>query len=280
MKRKIEDAAAISEADLAAAHYRKQSIFEENDVYGLRWNTLHEGYFSNPNVSFPLTLAIKRAIKASRPAVVADLGGGTGFVLKELSKFKELSSIRMVNLDTSSVQLSCCDDPRIVQLQASADQFTRSQLQANESGLLVFARSLLHYFDDSELRHLLQHIRNQLQMGEIFVHQSACFEKSEDAECLNLLYKLMKTSKCYHTVNELASILRDAGFAVYDIMPAPKLRLESADLTVRYRLSPQLKIKIRKEMKELYNKRTEVYNSSEENFTAWLHYSIFSCRAI
>ncbi len=276
----IEGFTEDSDADSVVALNREQSIWKEEDIYGRRWNTLHGGYFSDPNVAFPLIQAIKRAIDASHPGVVADLGGGTGFVLKALTRLRELSKIRMVNLDISSIQLSDCDNPRIVHLQASADQFTRSQLQARECGLLVFARSLLHYFGVSGLRPLLQHIRSQLKKDEIFVHQSACFENSKDAECLNLLYKLMKTQKCYFTINKLESTLNDSGFAVYDIVSAPKIKLESNDLAERYQLSPQQKIKIQREIKQQYGQKKEVFNSSQENFTAWLHYSIFSCRAI
>jgi SAM-dependent methyltransferase len=178
---------------------REQLISKESGIYGRRWNTFHDGYFSDANVAYPLIEVIKRAVEESHPAVVADLGGGTGFILKELLKLRELSDIRLVNVDISPIQLSECEDPRIVHIQAFADQFTRSQLQASECRLLFIARSLLHYFGDSGLRPLLQHIRSQLKKNEIFIHQSACFESAKDAECLNLFYKLMGTPKYYYS---------------------------------------------------------------------------------
>jgi hypothetical protein len=75
-------------------------------------------------------------------------------------------------------------------------------------------------------------------------------------------------------------MLNDSGFTVYDICPAARLRLECNDLTERYQLSPQQKIMIRREIERLYGQKNEVYVSSKEDFTAWLHYFIFSCKAI
>jgi SAM-dependent methyltransferase len=280
VEKKVKAVAKDSDVDLVAVPNREKTISKENDIYGRRWESIHNGYFSDPNVAYPLIQEIKQAVEAFHPTVVADLGGGTGFILKELSRLGELSNMRMVNVDISSVQLSECENTRIVQLRVSADQFTRSQLQASECRLLVFARSLLHYFGDSGLRPLLKHIRSQLKKDEIFVHQSACFESAKDAECLSLLYKLMGTTKCYYTVNNLESMLNDSGFGVYDIYPAAKLRLESSELTERYQLSPHQKIIIRREIERLYGQKYEVYISFRENFTAWLHYFIFCCRAI
>jgi len=263
-----------------AVSNKEQSVSKENGIYGSRWNTIHNGYFSDSKVAFPLIEVIKRAIKANHPNVVADLGGGTGFILKELLKHQELSNMRLVNVDISPLQLSECVDDRISYLQASVDQITRSQFQTNENGLLIIARSLLHYFGYSGLRPLLRHIRRQLMKGEIFVHQSACFENVKDAECLNLVYKLMSTPKWYSTVDNLKSMLNDAGFSVYDVCPAVKLQLESNDLSERYQLNSQQKILIQKEIERLYGQKSEVFISSTDHFTIWLHYFIFTCKAI
>lgn len=269
----------IDDAEIMASN-KEQSVLKENGIYGKRWETLHNGYFADPEVALPLIEVIKRAIKESHPTVIADLGGGTGFILKELLKCQELSNIRLVNVDISSVQLSECVDDHIIHLQASVDQLTRNQLQIDEGKILFIARSLLHYFGYSGLRPLLRNIRSQLSKGEIFVHQSACFENIKDAECLNLVYKLMGTPKWYSTVKNLKSILNDSGFNVYEIRTAAKLRLESNDLSERYQLVSKQKILIRKEIERLYGQKFEVFISSTDDFTAWLHYFIFSCKAI
>ncbi len=265
---------------LVAVSNGEQTVSKERGIYGSRFNTIHNGYFSDPKVAFPLIEVIKRAIEANRPNVVVDLGGGTGFMLKELLKHQVLSNIRLVNVDISPLQLSECVDNHIMYLQASVDQINRSQFQTNGNGLMMIARSLLHYFDYSGLRPLLRHIRRQLMKGEIFVHQSACFEKVEDAECLNLVYKLMSTPKWYCTVDNLKSMLNDAGFSVCEICPAVKLQLESNDLSERYQLNPQQIILIRKEIERLYGQKSELFISSTDHFTVWLHYFIFTCKAI
>ena len=258
---------------------KEQSASKEASIYGRRWSTIHSGYFSDPQVAFPLIEVIKQAITANRPKVVADLGGGTGFILKELLKHQELSNVRLVNVDASPLQLSECVDDRICHLQSPVDQVTRSQFQTNDDGLLVIARSLLHYFGSSGLRPLLRHIQRQLKKGKIFVHQSACFENVEDAECLNLVYKMMSTRKWYGTVDNLKSMLTDAGFSVCDVRPAAKLQLDSDELSERYQLSSQQRVLIQKEIERLYGQKPEVFTSSGDRFTLWLHYYIFTCKA-
>ena len=261
------------------ASNKEQSASKVDCIYGRRWNSIHSGYFSDPKVAFPLIEAIKQAIKATSPRVVVDLGGGTGFILKELLKHQDLSNVRLVNVDASPLQLSECMDKCISHLYASVDQVTRSQFQTNGNGLLMIARSLLHYFGYSDLMPLLRHLRSQLKKGEIFVHQSACFENVEDAECLNLVYKMMSSQKWYGTVDNLKSMLHDVGFSVVVVRPADKLPLESSDLSERYQLSPQQRTLIQKEIERLYGQKPEVFTSSATGFTVWLHYYIFTCKA-
>ncbi|MFA5364249.1 MAG: class I SAM-dependent methyltransferase [Candidatus Bathyarchaeia archaeon] len=253
---------------------------KEECIYGRKWNTVHNGYFSDPKVAYPLINVIKQAIEMNQPNVVVDLGGGTGFILKELLKHQVPSNMRFVNVDVSALQLSECVDDRINYLQASVDQINRNQFQPDENGLMIVARSLLHYFGYSGLIPFLQHIRRQLKEGEIFVHQSACFEKEEDTQCLNLVYKLMSTPKWYTTIGNLKSMLKDAGFSVCNVCPAVKLRLESDELSERYQLSPQQIALISKEVNQRYGQKPELFISSADCFTIWLHYSIFTCKAI
>ncbi|WGM88750.1 MAG: hypothetical protein NUK63_07460 [Candidatus Bathyarchaeum tardum] len=213
--------------------------------------------------------------------MVADLGGGTSFILKQLLNQQEVpESIKLVNVDTSPLQLSEIRDHRIKHIQTSIEQITREQLQPNENRLMLISRSILHYFGAKGLKPVLQHIRNQLKTGEIFIHQSACFQNQRDAKCLNLLYNLMGTQKWYTTTNDLKSILIQVGFHVYSICQAAELQLNSTELTERYGLSPYQIQEIQKQISQQFRQKSSVYTCSMEHFTAWLHYNIFSCIAI
>jgi O-methyltransferase involved in polyketide biosynthesis len=145
---------------------------------------------------------------------------------------------------------------------------------------MLVSRSLLHYFGEKGLKPLLQHIRNQLKKGEIFIHQSASFQDQRDAQCLNLLYKLMETKKWYTTTEALTSVLNEVGFQVYSVFSVAELRLDSTDLTERYGLSPDQLNGIQKQIDHQYGQKSQVYTCSLEHFTAWLHYNIFCCKAI
>jgi len=126
----------------------EESVQKELEVHGQRWASIFDGYFSDPEVARPLVEAVERAIDASRPAVVADLGGGTGFVLEELLR-RGLRGIRLVNVDVSEKQLGVCEERRIVPLRASADKVVRHQLLGEDERLLLMARSMFHYFGRS-----------------------------------------------------------------------------------------------------------------------------------
>jgi trans-aconitate methyltransferase len=254
---------------------------KENGVYGSRWNTIHNGYFSDSQVSFVLIEVIKQAIQINEPNTVVDLGGGTGFILKELLKQQNFpKTIRLVNVDTSALQLSENKNQQIINIQTSIDELTRKQLHPNKNGLMLIARSILHYFGETNLKPLLHHIRSLLKKGEIFIHQTACFQNRLDAECLNEIYKLMGTQKGYPTIDALKSVLNDVGFQVYDICHASSLQLDSADLTERYQLNPQQVTLIQKQIEQKYGQKPQIYTCYPNHFIAWLHYNIFSCKAI
>ena len=258
----------------------KQSIYREEGIHGARWRTLHDGYFSNPEVAFPLLDVIEKVIDISHPAVIADMGGGTGFILGELLRRLNLPGVRLANVDISQKQLSTCNDKRISLVQASASQFKRQQLQVEDGELLLIARSLLHYFGQSEIGHLLRHIRYQLIEGEFFIHQSACFQRSEDAECLNSIYHLMGTDKWYGTIYEMEVLLKDERWEICSTGPAPKIHLSSQDLSERYGLDPQEIELVQNEVESLYGQKPDVFIRNDAGFDAWLHYCIFVCKAI
>ena len=185
-----------------------------------------------------------------------------------------------MNVDASPLQISEIVDQRIKHIQTSIDQITREKLQPKENDLMLVSRSLLHYFGEKGLKPLLQHIRNQLKTGEIFIHQSASFQDQRDAQCLNLLYKLMGTKKWYTTTVNLKAVLNEVGFQVCSMCSAAELRLDSTDLAERYGLSPDKLNDIQKQIDSQYGQKSQVYSHSIEHFTAWLHYNIFCCKAI
>jgi len=258
----------------------EDSIKREMKIHGQRWGSFHHHYFADPEVAEPLTAATLSAVDAAHPDVIADLGGGTGFLLKELLKRRPLPGVRLVDVDVSDVQLSACKDEGIERLFASAASVTRRDLGAEDRRLLLVARSLLHYFGCSGLQPLLRHLRGQLRRGELFVHQSACFEDSEDAACLNCIYGMMKTEKWYFAIDDLEAALEKADFSLCEIRPAPPLRLDSGDLAERYELSAEQVASIREKVRREFGERPGVFTTSGDGFTAWLHYSIFTCRAV
>ena len=257
----------------------EDSIKREMKIHGQRWGSFHHHYFADPKVAEPLTEAILSAVNTSRPDIIADLGGGTGFLLKELLKRRPLPGVRLVNVDVSDVQLSACKDERIEQLFASAASVTRLDLGGEDRRLLLVARSLLHYFGKSGLFTLLRHLRGQLRPGELFVHQSACFEALEDAACLNQVYEMMRTEKWYFTIDELEAALEKAGFILCEVRSAPPLQLDSGDLAERYGLGAEQVASIRELVDREFGERPGVFTTSGKGFTAWLHYSIFTCYA-
>lgn len=258
---------------------KEDSVLREARVHGARWEGFHHRYFSDPQVAEPLTAAILQAVEASRPDVIADLGGGTGFILKELLRRRPLEGVRLVDVDISEAQLSACDDGRIERLAASAAALTRRDLRAEGRSLLLVARSLLHYFGRAGLQPLLRHLRGQLQTGEALIHQSACFADEGDAACLNRIYGMMGTEKWYSTIDELEAALEEAGFLLREVRAAPPLRLDSSDLAERYVLSAPQVASIRVEVGREFGERAGVFIETGEGFTAWLHYSIFTSRA-
>jgi len=117
----------------------------EIGVHGKQWHTVHDGYFADPEVVLPFLNTISHEILNCTPNVVADLGGGTGFVLSKLAKRHPEASIKYVNVDISAKQLCECKYNVITSLQASAADITREALVKDDGSLMFIMRSLLHY---------------------------------------------------------------------------------------------------------------------------------------
>ncbi|MCJ7444726.1 MAG: hypothetical protein MUO26_09400 [Methanotrichaceae archaeon] len=256
------------------------SILRESGVHGQRWDSIHDNYFSDPAISSPLVEVIVEAVLDSHPTVVADLGGGTGFILKQLLNQNHLPSLHMVNVDISPYQLAACQDTRIVHLQSSLASISREQLMSGKGILMLVARSVLHYYGQFRLDMVLNRLRSQVEADEIFVHQSACFQHNEDAECLNALYGMMGTQKWYPTIDHLRYRFVKHGWEVCSIQDAPMLRLHSRDLADRYNLKAEQVNLIRNTINKKYGQKPNVFTLTDDGFESSLHYTIFKCKAI
>lgn len=258
-----------------------KSVSKEIKVHGRRFNSIFDGYFSDPEVARPLVEVVRRAIDDTHPQVVADLGGGTGFILEELLR-RGLQGVRLVNVEASPKQLAACNDGRIVPLPTSVDRVTRRELQAEDVNvkILLIARALLHYFGCAGLDPLLRHLRSQLRPGEFFIHQSGAFACQQEADVINHLYARMESGKWFFTVDELKSRLEDAGFIVREILPAPSLGMSSSDLGERYELSPEQIASIGQEIEHLFGRNQDVFARNGGEFIARLHTCIFVCEAV
>jgi len=110
------------------------------------------------------------------------------------------------------------------------------------------------------------------------IHQTACFESYEEADCINHLYALMRTDKWYPMVGGLTQTLIETGWQVVDCKPAPNLCLKSVELAKRYDLRAEDITRIRKEIGQKHNEPT-VFVHVGSSFNAFLQYRIFTCRA-
>ncbi len=256
-----------------------EEIEKEIGIHGSRWEGFHQGYFSDPVISRHLTEEIISAVDEADPAVLVDLGGGTGYLLSELMKEKIDPEIRLVNLDLSLQQLKRTGSDRITTIRESLSEFKRAQLASDGDRVLFLMRSALHYFGESGLVTVLRHLRAQMKAGEYFVHQTACFTSQISADCLNTIYDGMGTTKWYPTVEVLMPILKATDWEVIRVTDAPGLRLASDELKERYRLSDNTVSKIRERVMRDFGEIDGVLEVTTDGFIAYLSYKIFRCRA-
>lgn len=251
----------------------------EQSVHGGRWEQLHGGYFSDPAVAKPLVEAAGQAVAESQPDVIVDLGGGTGFLLLQLRTGRIAAATALVDLDGSEVQLAVAEKARIATVRGSVEDFRRAAVVPKGGRALFLMRSVLHYSGEVGLAPLLRHIRSQMEPGEFWLHQTACFEREEDAACLNALYRKMRTEKWYPVAADLRAQLEAAGWRVDSVLPAPTLSLESAELAMRYGLDEVEIQRIGAKMAFEFGADNLVLRLLPGGFRAELHYHIFICRA-
>ena len=75
-------------------------------------------------------------------------------------------------------------------------------------------------------------------------------------------------------------LLKRAGFEITTVVPGPPLPLDSASLAQRYHLTPEQVLAIRDELEREFGTERNVFRPEPEGFKSWLHYHIFTCRAI
>ena len=260
------------------SHLTRNPIKLESGVHGTQWQMFHGGYFSDPAVANPFIEIVRKTLALTKPQIIVDLGGGTGFILRELIKHSIDPGIRLVNLDLSRKQLEVTCDDRIILIRRSMTGFRRADAAKETDRFLFIMRSALHYFGRNGLIPFLHHLRSQMKKGEFFVHQTACFDSITDARCLNRLYECMGTNKWYPTKKYLCGCLEKAGWSITSIASAPMLPLTSDDLGKRYRLRKHRLADIRDELSSCCGKRN-VFSPSPDGFCAYLHYQIITCLA-
>ena len=256
-----------------------KEIDREAGVHGRAWDHMHGGYFADPAVAAPLLDVVAAAVARGRPDVIADLGGGTGFLLGEILRRDLAPASRLVNADASVAQLEQVRHPRLSTVCVALDELRRAQLAQPGERLLFLMRSVLHYAGRDGLNPLLARLRAQLQPGEGFVHQTACFEEARDAECINRLYALLRTGKWYPTEADLRVRLAAAGWSVTATAAAASLPLSADELGERYHRTPAQLAEIRRALLEEFGDTSCVFDASPTSFCAYLPYTIFSCLA-
>ncbi len=258
---------------------RTRLIDKEVGVHGSSWNARYGGYFGDPQIAQPLIEVIAREIQSHRPDVVADLGGGTGVVLRQLIEHMPSLTSRLVNVELSEPQQAQCDPRRIEVLARSITEVSRQDLAVGDGCLMFIMRSVLHYLGKRDVMGFLRRIRSQMASRESFVHQSACFETPQEAGCYNRLYERMGIDKAYFTVDELGDVVRQGGFEVVEILPAPTLPLRSSELVERYSVSVETMADITRELVATYGVLPEVLEPQGDGFIGCLHYRTYVCHA-
>jgi SAM-dependent methyltransferase len=253
-------------------------ISKERSSHGETWRSVHGSYFSDPLAAKPLVEATVSSFDVSLPNVVADIGGGDGFVLRELSARAGIHFSRMVNVDASQEQLEACHAD-LRKVCCSVMELERGQL-VDQGALTLISRSVLHYFGPTGQPEFLVKMRSLLRPGEVFVHQPACFATPRLVGCMNDIYPLMGVEKTYFTPGELERMHRRAGFEVLRSEWGPPLDLRSEDLAVRYHLSPEKVEEIIRTIQRYGLDRDGVVEVASGGFRTSFTYRILTLKAI
>ena len=251
----------------------------EHRIYGSVWGAVHGGYFSDAKAARPLVRELCAAAREAPPAAVADLGGGTGFILGLLAGRRAFLRARLLDVDRSGTQLRACQHGRVCHLNRPVQRVARKELLPEGSGtLLLTMRSVLHYFGARKRQDsLLKRLRTLARPGEYFVHQTACYSDGRDAALMNDIYRRMRTEKRYFTDAQVRDMLARAGWRVERVVPAKQIILHSDELAHRYRLSSKTVREISSAISR--SRACSAVALNESAFVGFLEYSVFVCRA-
>ncbi|MBF0556666.1 MAG: class I SAM-dependent methyltransferase [Nitrospirae bacterium] len=258
-----------------------EELNNHGKITGKLWDGIHGGYFSNKDAAAPLVLTVLSRINPlSPPAAVADLGGGTGFILKEIAQQLNDPSIRLINIDMSGSQLSESRAGQILTIHCPIEAVKRETLLPQNGTLLFIMRSVLHYFGSGGIGGALSHIRQQMRPGECFIHQTACFETDSHAVLLNELFRITGLNKWFPSVNELNKILSANGFIQTLDKEVAALPVSSRDFAKRYDIDDKMLMEIGQKIKARYGEIPKVFETCGGEFTFYLHCRIFISEAV
>ncbi|MBF0517987.1 MAG: hypothetical protein HQK97_12915 [Nitrospirae bacterium] len=257
-------------------------------IFGKLWDGIHGGYFSNKEVAGHLiSAAMSRINPLSPPSTIADLGGGTGFILKELADRLNTQlinhSIRLINIDTSDAQLTASCDGQICTIHCPLEAVTRQNLLLENdinTRLLFLMRFVLHYFGSGGIGNAIVHIRRQMHPGECFIHQSICFETTDEAAVVNELFHLSGLNKWFPSVKQLSDMLDANGFTETLVKDMPALPVTSRDFAERYGIDDKQLSEAGKVILAKYGEVDGVFDSNGSEFTFYLHCRVFISEAV
>ncbi|MBP7828374.1 MAG: hypothetical protein KA248_00505 [Kiritimatiellae bacterium] len=257
----------------------EEAVARETAVHGRRWAAQYGGYFSDPAVAAPFLDVIEAGLRAKAPDVLVDLGGGTGFILAELIRRGKLPpGVKLYDMDLSDRQLESLPDPRIRPLKSSFLEFQRAAVATATERLMLITRSTLHYAGLAGQKPLLKHLREQLRPGELFIHQTACNARPEDALLVDELLERLHSDKWLPPLDSLIRLCEDAGFRVTRVADAPDLAMDEATLADRYGIAPGEMADIRARLGEAYADSPR-WKATRAGFVVLLGYKILACEA-
>ncbi len=257
-----------------------ECISKERGSHGDAWRNVHGSYFSDHDIAAPFLDDIVAALNTVRPDVIADIGGGTGFILRELSNREGVRGTRLLNVDASQEQLEVCRGSGLERRCSSVMEIERGDLASENESLTIISRSVLHYFGREGQPSFLQKLRSLLLPGEMFIHQPACFATPELRSCMNELYPLMGVDKYYSTPQDLEEMHHRAGFDVLRSLPGPPLDLRSEDLAVRYGLDSERVEELVDVIRRYGLDRDGVFDVRPGGFRTEFTYRILTLRAV
>jgi hypothetical protein len=248
--------------------------------FASRWEHLHHGYFADHGVLKFYVDTVESLLPECKPDVIVDLTGTRGQVLEEISARHSSADFRLIKIGLADSITPAGLHPRIEVLQQPILDLNREQLCPHGQHMMLLMRSLLHFFGEENQCFFLRHIRTLMDKGEYFIHQSACFRRSKEADCLNTIYSHMeRTDKWFPTFDQMELNLTRSGFRTITHLPAVPLSLTSFDLAERYKIDQDKMIAIRDDLMHHYGNLPATFTLVPRGFRAWMHYSLFLCQA-